>query len=214
MVLLIKSCVKVGRVTRVPLSSELLRCGWAEGPSDYQAYHDEEWGKPLKSERDLFERLCLEGFQSGLSWLTVLRKREAFRSRFQNFEIMKLALWGEQEIQVALLDAGIIRHRGKIEAVVNNAQVLVELHKLQGPNWLLDTFQQAAPSDESLTRQGFARPPVELNQVPSQSVESQQLSKLLRKAGFKFVGPTTVYSTLQASGLVDDHIASCFARSR
>ena len=161
----------------------MVRC-WETTDPLYLAYHDEEWGRPVTAERGIYERLCLEGFQSGLSWLTVLRKREAFRSAFADFEPDVVARFDEQDVERLLDDAGIIRHRGKIEATIANARATVALRET---GTTLDRLFWAAASGE-------------------------QLSKELRRAGFRFVGPTTVYAAMQACGVVDDHLATCFVR--
>ena len=188
------------------------RCAWADSTPDYQRYHDDEWGVRETGEIALFERLSLEGFQSGLSWLTILRKRESFRVRFEGFDPERIAKWREREIERALLDAGIVRHRGKIEATVNNARALVRQWQTHGPDWLVAAFDAAAPSEASLEAQGFERPPVALGQLPASTIESKALSKVLKSAGFGFVGPTTVYAALQATGRVNDHVVGCFRR--
>ncbi len=178
------------------------RCRWAGSTPDYISYHDNEWGRPKNDERTLFEKLCLEGFQSGLSWLTILRKREAFREVFANFEADIVADFDEPEVEALLQDARIIRHRGKIEATINNARILVDLH--QSGQSLAELFWSFAPQNES--------PPVSMADVPSKTEESIQLSKALKKLGFKFVGPTTAYAAMQAMGIVDDHLEGCFVR--
>jgi len=160
-----------------------VRC-WETSDPLYLAYHDEEWGRPVTTERGIYERLCLEGFQSGLSWLTVLRKREAFRAAFADFEPDAVAGFGERDVERLLGDAAIIRHRGKIEATIANARATVALRESGAA--LEKLFWAAASGDE--------------------------LSKQLRRAGFRFVGPTTAYSALQACGVVNDHIADCWVR--
>lgn len=192
------------------MSSAINRCAWANGPSDYERYHDEEWGRALTGDAALFERVCLEGFQAGLSWLTVLRKREAFREALDNFDPQKLAQQGEREVQRHLQNAALIRHRGKLEAALSNARALVRAWDEHGPTWLYDTFSAHAPSEESLRAQGYPRPPASLADLPAATEETKRLSKLLRSRGFRFVGPTTLYAAMQASGFVSDHVSSCF----
>ena len=168
----------------------------------YVTYHDEEWGRPVTDERGLLERLCLEGFQSGLSWLTILRKRENFRAAFQRFEPERVARFGERDVKRLLGDAGIVRHRGKIEATIANARGTLALR------------EQGTPLDELVWshRPERHRPPRGNGDWQSTTPESVALSKALKKAGFRFVGPTTVYAAMQACGIVHDHLADCFVR--
>ena len=168
----------------------------------YVTYHDEEWGRPVTDERGLLERLCLEGFQSGLSWLTILRKRENFRATFQRFEPERVARFGERDVKRLLGDAGIVRHRGKIEAAIANARGTLALR------------EQGTPLDELVWshRPERHRPPRGNGDWQSTTPESVALSKALKKAGFRFVGPTTVYAAMQACGIVNDHLADCFVR--
>ena len=182
-----------------------LRCWWCGDAPDYQHYHDHEWGRPVVDDRRLFEKLCLEGFQAGLSWLTILRKRENFRRAFADFDAEALVRFGEADVQRLLADAGIVRHRGKIESVLNNARRVLELRAAAGS---LHAFVQP-----------FAPPPrparldwTTLRTIPK-SPESTALSKELRQRGWSFVGPTTVYAFMQAVGLVDDHVAGCWVGS-
>jgi DNA-3-methyladenine glycosylase I len=173
------------------------RC-WESSDPAYNAYHDEEWGRPVTDESGVLERLCLEGFQSGLSWLTILRKRENFRAGFTGFDADAVARFDERDVERLLGDAGIVRHRSKIEAAIANARATVEL-------------RDSTPLEElvwSFRRDG----PVSQNWEP-QTPDSVELSKQLRKAGFRFVGPTTVYATMQAIGVVNDHRADCFVRA-
>jgi DNA-3-methyladenine glycosylase I len=173
------------------------RC-WESADPAYNTYHDEEWGRPVVDEAGIYERLCLEGFQSGLSWLTILRKRENFRVAFASFDPEKVARFGSRDIERLLGDAGIVRHRGKIEAAIANAQATLALR------------EAGTPLEElvwSFRRDGGAR-----TTWVSQTPESVELSKRLRAAGFRFVGPTTVYATMQAIGVVNDHLADCFVR--
>ena len=160
----------------------------------YNTYHDEEWGRPVLDERGLYERLCLEGFQSGLSWLTILRKREAFRAGFAGFDPDRVARFGERDVTRLLADAGIVRHRGKIEAAIANARATVALRELDA----------ARTSCSGRTRRSEAGCPV--------AEGAAVLAKDLRKRGFRFVGPTTVLSAMQACGVVNDHVADCWVR--
>jgi DNA-3-methyladenine glycosylase I len=168
----------------------------------YFAYHDEEWGRPMTNERGLLEKLCLEGFQSGLSWLTILRKRPAFREAFANFEANRLARFGPRDVERLLGNAGIIRHRGKIQAAIANAQATVALRKEGGSlAELLWSYRPAPlPTPETLRDMRVTTP------------ESVALSKELKRLGFRFVGPTTLHSLMQACGLVNEHLATCFVR--
>lgn len=187
----------------------VVRCGWAEGSDDYREYHDSEWGRPVRDDLALFERLSLEAFQSGLSWITVLRKREAFREVFEGFDPTAVAGFGEPDVQRLLGDARIIRHRGKIEATIHNAQALTRQWESVGSTWLTDTLLAAAPTDTSLRKQGFRRPARELGDLPSKTAETAVLAKELKRLGFVFLGPTTLYAALQATGFVNDHLKTC-----
>jgi len=179
----------------VSTSPEPVRC-WASGDEAYLRYHDEEWGRPVLDERGLYERLCLEGFQSGLSWLTILRKREAFRRAFAQFDPERVARFGARDVERLLGDAGIVRHRGKIEAAIANARGTLGLREAGTP---LEALVWEYRSDDG---------PSTAAETPA----SRELSKRLKAAGFRFVGPTTVYSTMQACGIVDDHRADCWVR--
>jgi DNA-3-methyladenine glycosylase I len=182
--------------------TEPLRC-WDSVDPLYRRYHDEEWGRPVRDERGLYERLCLEGFQSGLSWLTILRKREAFRAAFAGFEPEAVARFGGRDVERLLGDAGIVRHRGKIEAAVANARGVLALREAGTPLHELVWSYRPEP-----------RPaPVSWDDWLSSSPGSRELSKRLKRAGFAFVGPTTVYATMQACGLVNDHLAGCHVRA-
>ena len=172
------------------------RC-WESTDPAYNAYHDEEWGRPVRDEHGLYERLCLEGFQSGLSWLTILRKRENFRAAFEHFEPDVVARFGKRDVTRLLGDAGIVRHRGKIEAAIANAAATVALRKSTPLQELVWEYRRDSPARTTWQ---------------AQTPESVELSKRLRKAGFRFVGPTTVYSTMQACGIVNDHLADCWVR--
>ena len=177
------------------------RCGWGASTPDYVTYHDEEWGRPVRDDRGIYERLVLEGFQSGLSWLTILRKREGFRKAFANFEIERVARFGERDVARLLNDAGIVRHRGKIEAAIANAKAAAAL---EVP--LSELVWSFAPGPRR-------RAPRALEDLPSMTPESTALSKELKRRGFRFVGPTTAYAAMQACGLVNDHIAGCWVRA-
>jgi DNA-3-methyladenine glycosylase I len=176
---------------------ERQRCPWAVTTPDYVAYHDDEWGRPLHGVAPLFERLSLEAFQSGLSWLVILRKRPAFRAAFAGFDPAAVAAFDEADVERLLADAGIVRNRSKIDATIRNARQVLEL----------DT-----PLDELLWSFAPAehRRPVGTGDVPATSAESVAMAKELKKRGFRFVGPTTCYALMQAAGLVDDHIAACW----
>ena len=178
------------------------RC-WTTADALYVAYHDEEWGRPVVDEGGLLERLCLEGFQSGLSWLTILRKRENFRAAFAGFEPERVARFGEREIDRLLADAGIVRHRGKIEAAIANARGTLALRE-QGTS-----LQELVWSHRPARRRAPRGPRDWMSITP----ESEALSKALKRAGFRFVGPTTVYAAMQACGVVNDHLAGCFVRT-
>jgi len=180
------------------------RCWWALGPEENLAYHDEEWGRPLHDERALFELLTLEAFQSGLSWLTILRKRENFRRAFDGFDVEKVAGYGHSDTARLLDDAGIVRNRRKVEATIANARATRQLHA--NGETLDELIWGFAPDLD-------ARPvPRTLADVKPTSPESKELAKELKKRGFVFVGPTTVYSLMEAAGVVDDHLAGCAFR--
>jgi DNA-3-methyladenine glycosylase I len=177
----------------------LARCPWGLSTPDYVAYHDEEWGRPVRGDRLLYERLTLEAFQSGLSWITILRKREAFRTAFAGFDPAVVAAYDERDVERLLGDAGIVRNRAKIQAAVVNARQVVELDG--GLTELLWSF---APDPRPA--------PETLSDVPAVTPESTAMAKELRRRGFRFVGPTTAYALMQATGMVDDHLATCFVR--
>jgi len=185
----------------------LLRCPWCAAAPDYLAYHDDEWGRPVVDEVRLFEKLCLEGFQSGLSWLTILRKREGFRRAFAGFEPERVARFGAREVARLLGDAGIVRHRGKIEATIANARALCSLRDAGGSLPRLVWRFEPAPASrpKRLTLAALRK----LTATP----ESTALSKALKASGFRFVGPTTCYAFMQAMGLVNDHLEGCHARA-
>ena len=176
-----------------------LRCPWALGSPDYVDYHDREWGQPVTSVSGLYERLTLEAFQSGLSWLTILRKRDGFRAAFAGFEPERVTTFGADDVARLMQDPRIVRNRAKIEAAVANARVVAALG---------DGFAELVL--------GFAQPgrprPARIEDVPAQTPESAALAKQLRQHGIRFVGPTTAYALMQAVGLVDDHLASCFVQ--
>jgi len=182
-------------------TTELVRCSWAGSDDLYRHYHDRDWGRPVTDDTRLFEMLCLEGFQSGLSWLTILRKRENFRAAFHGFDIDKVAAMGEPDIERLLLDAGIIRHRGKIASTINNAKKAQAIRNEFGS---LAAYYWGFEPDR-------ARGPILPGEIPSETEVGKRLSKDLKKRGFSFVGPTTVYAFMQAMGLVNDHIDDCFA---
>jgi DNA-3-methyladenine glycosylase I len=181
------------------------RCAWGASTPDYATYHDEEWGRPVVDDDRLYEKLCLEGFQSGLSWLTILRKRENFRAAFRGFRIAEVATFGEADVERLLGDAGIVRHRGKIEAAIDNAGAAVEVQRELG------SLRELVWSYEPPRR---GRPvPVVLGDVPATTPESIALSKDLLRRGFRFVGPTTAYAAMQSLGLVNDHLKGCHVRA-
>ncbi|WP_216940450.1 DNA-3-methyladenine glycosylase I [Acinetobacter sp. BY419] len=179
----------------------LQRCGWCSDNPLYIAYHDQEWGQVLRDESRLFEMLCLEGQQAGLAWITVLRKREAYREHFFQYSIESIASLTDEHLQLKLEDASLIRHRGKLNAIRENAQAWLKL-KQQGINpvgWLWSFAQQPRLNNDV----------ADYRQAPAQTVESQKMSKALKQAGFKFVGPTICYAFMQAVGMVDDHENHC-----
>jgi len=182
------------------------RCWWADSAPEYRAYHDDEWGFPVRDDVRLFEKLSLEGFQAGLSWLTILRKREAFRRAFAGFDFVRVARFGERDVDRLLADAGIVRHRGKIEAVINNAGRAVELVRNEGSLARYVWRFEPAPSPGRLDRAALAERSV--------TDESKALAKDLKARGWRFVGPTTAYAFMQAMGLVNDHLHGCDAQAR
>ena len=178
-----------------------LRCPWGLSNPDYVSYHDDEWGRPIRTDNGLYERLTLEGFQSGLSWLTILRKRDNFRKAFAGFDIATVATFGDDDRARLLADAGIIRHGGKIDAALANARAAAALDEP-----LHEVIWRFAPA---------AKPaPKSLDEVPAKTTESTAMAKELKRRGFRFVGPTTAYALMQAAGLVNDHLADCWARER
>jgi DNA-3-methyladenine glycosylase I len=180
------------------------RCPWGVEPPELRRYHDGEWGRPVTDEVGIFEKLCLEGFQSGLSWLTILRKRDAFRRAFAGFDIPTVARFGEHDVERLLADAGIVRHRGKIEAAIGNARAVRDLQA--GGDSLAALVWRHEPEP--------GRPPRTVDDLMASSPESEALSKELRRLGLRFVGPTTVYSSMQSLGLVNDHLVGCHARDQ
>ena len=177
---------------------DVQRCGWATSAPEYVAYHDQEWGRPLTGDDALFERVCLEAFQSGLAWITILRKRPAFRAAFAGFAIDAVAAFTDEDVERLMADASIVRNRAKITAAVRNARAAQQLE--QGLSDLLWSFAPAV------------RPPRPRTQaeVPATTPESVAMARELKRRGFAFVGPTTAYALMQATGMVDDHVVSCF----
>ena len=174
------------------------RCAWVGDDLEYARYHDEEWGVPLHGDRALFEKMSLEGFQAGLSWITILRKRPRFREVFAGFEPEVVAAFGEDDIARLMTDAGIIRNRAKIEATISNARLVLDLE----PGELDEFMWSFAPASH--------RRPATFAEVPATTAASDALSKALRKRGFRFVGPTTMYALMQSAGMVDDHVDGCW----
>lgn len=182
------------------------RCWWGSEPDIYRRYHDTEWGFAVTDDHRLFEKISLEGFQAGLSWLTILRKRPAMRAAFAEFDPACIAAFDERDIARLLGDAGLVRHRGKIEAAVTNARATAGLVEREGDGALDRLFWSFAPTVEA------GRAPVTLAEVPTRTPESAALAKALKAAGFVFVGPTTMYAAMQACGVVNDHLAGCYLR--
>ncbi|ACY96761.1 DNA-3-methyladenine glycosylase I [Thermomonospora curvata] len=183
----------------LPGPDGLARCPWGLSPPDYLAYHDREWGRPVTDDQGLYERLCLEAFQSGLSWLTILRKREGFRAAFKGFDPAAVAAFGPADVERLLADPAIVRNRAKIEAAIANARATLEL-----PTGLAALVWRYADPD--------APAPRTTADVPASTPASAALAKELKRHGFRFVGPTTAYALMQACGLVDDHLAGCHRR--
>lgn len=190
----------------MPPKTDLMRCWWCGDDPLYQAYHDHEWGRPVTNDIRLFEKICLEGFQAGLSWITILRKRENFRKAFDGFDYNKIKSYKDRDINRLLKDDGIVRHRGKIESVINNASRAIELEQEFGSlsayfwSWKPAGAERPKSMDEKTLR-GIG-----------QSETSKALSKDLKKRGWSFVGPTTIYAFMQAMGMVNDHVEGCFCR--
>jgi len=182
-------------------AADLPRCSWAQNDPLYRAYHDEEWGVPQHDSRALWEMLMLEGFQAGLSWITILRKREAFRKAFKNFDPAKVARFGEADIERLLQDPGIVRSRAKIQATIGGARIYLEMQKA-GEDF--SEWAWALAGGQTIQNEG---------PVPASTPASEELSKQLKKRGFKFVGPVIVYAWMQAVGMVNDHAAQCFRRN-
>jgi DNA-3-methyladenine glycosylase I len=187
---------------------ELQRCFWCDSSDLYRNYHDTEWGFPVHDDTRLFEKLCLEGFQSGLSWITILKKRDNFRAAFKGFDIPTVARFDDADVARLLADAGIVRHRGKIAAAINNAQCAERLIEEQGS--LATYFWRYQPDPATRPKQMTEA----ILRTLGQSPESVALSKDLKKRGWKFVGPTTVYAFMQAMGLVNDHVQGCWVREK
>ena len=185
----------------------IARCWWGDGSAEYRVYHDDEWGFPVRDDRRLFEKLCLEGFQAGLSWLTILRKRGAFRRAFASFDFERVARFGPRDVDRLLDDVSIVRHRGKIESTINNARRCIELVEAEGSLaayvWRFEPAPETRP--KRLTWDV-------LKEMP-ETVESKALAKDLKQRGWTFVGPTTVYAFMQAMGLVNDHLDGCAIRA-
>lgn len=181
------------------------RCGWGAATEDYTTYHDLEWGRPVTDDVRLYEKLCLEGFQSGLSWLTILRKRDNFRAAFAGFDPAAVAAYGPDDVERLMADAGIVRHRGKIEAAVSNASAVLDVQARHGSlAALIWSFEP--------TRRG--RPvPIELGEIAARTEQSTALAKELKRFGFRFIGPTTAYAAMQSVGVVNDHLRGCHVRS-
>jgi DNA-3-methyladenine glycosylase I len=179
----------------------VIRCAWCTDDATYRAYHDDEWGMPVLDETRLFEKLCLEGFQSGLSWLTILRKRENFRRAFAGFDVHAIAGFGDRDVKRLLADAGIVRHRGKIESTINNAKRVLEHFPNKGQ---FAAFVWSFETEASTLRRTWA----EMKAMTTND-NAKRFSKELKTMGFSFVGPTTAYAFMQAMGLVDDHVRGC-----
>ncbi|MDO7881523.1 DNA-3-methyladenine glycosylase I [Salinibacterium soli] len=180
----------------------LARCGWVGADSEYVRYHDEEWGRPLHGDRPLFEKIALEGFQAGLSWITILRRRPTFRTAFAGFDPELVARFDEGDVDRLMQDTGIIRNRAKIEATISNARAVLEL-TADSPGALDELVWSFVPEQPRPRPRSFA-------DLPAETPESKALSKALRARGFRFVGPTTMYALMQSAGLVDDHLEGCF----
>ena len=176
------------------------RCGWVTNDPEYARYHDEEWGTPFRTERDMFEKVCLEGFQAGLSWITILRRRPSFRAAFENFDPHVVASFDEARVDSLMQDPGIIRNRAKILASISNAHIVVDM--LERGESLVELIWSFAPAPRS-TRLSA------LSELPAVTAESEALSAELRRRGFRFVGATTMYALMQSEGLVDDHLVGC-----
>jgi DNA-3-methyladenine glycosylase I len=188
------------------------RCAWAGSDPLYRAYHDDDWGRPLRDERSLFELLTLEAFQSGLSWLVILRKREGFRAAFDGFDAERVAAYGEADVARLLDDARIVRNRAKVDATIANAQAVAALHA--AGETLADTLWAHAPPDGAPERPPAGARFTTMAEIPSATSASKALAKDLRARGFRFVGPVVAYALMQSAGLVDDHLAGCHVSTR
>jgi DNA-3-methyladenine glycosylase I len=188
------------------------RCWWPGDDPLYVTYHDDEWGRPVGTDNGVFEKMCLEGFQAGLSWITILRKRESFRAGFAGFDIPTVAAFGDADVERLLGDAGIVRHRGKIESAINNARVASDLLDRRGEGALAALFWSFEPVPDGSGSQGSDAG--DDMPIPAVTPESTALSKALKKLGFSFVGPTTMYAHMQATGMVNDHLDGCIAHPR
>lgn len=186
--------------TVISMTAEIVRCSWAGNDPEYQRYHDEEWGVADRDDRLLFEKIILEGFQAGLSWITILKKREGFRELFADFDAPTVAAFGEDDVERLMGDARIVRNRSKIRAAIANARIVADM----APGELTALLWSFAPAERPHPR------PVSLADAPATIPEAEALSKELRRRGFRFVGPTTMYALMQAEGMVDDHLVGCF----
>jgi DNA-3-methyladenine glycosylase I len=184
----------------------IARCAWGANDPEYRRYHDEEWGTPLHGDRPLFEKMCLEGFQAGLSWITILKRRPGFRALFHDFDPVAVAAMTSDDVERLMLDERIIRNRAKILATITNAQVTLEL-TAGSPGALDELMWSFAPPARAGAPSSFA-------EIPAVTPESTAMSKELRKRGFKFVGATTMYALMQSTGMVDDHVAGCYRAAR
>lgn len=193
--------------------AEVQRCPWALSAPDYIEYHDTEWGVPIAGDVAYFERLTYEAFQSGLSWLVIMRKRPAFRRAFAQFDPVKVARFGDKQVRALLENPDIVRNRQKIEATITNARALVSLWESVGEGALEQLMHAHQPTESELRREGYRRPPRELADLPTQTQASRSLAKALKARGFVFVGPTTLYAGMQANGIVNDHLKGCFRRN-
>lgn len=187
----------------------LSRCPWGDAPDDYRAYHDREWGRPIHGDAAIFERLSLEAFQAGLSWLTILRRRDALREAFAGFDIDIVASYDEAVLDRLVADARLIRHRGKMEAVVSNARTLQRWRDEGGDGVLDDVVWAAAPTEIDA-----ANGPATMSDVPVETPDSREMTRRLRERGWRFIGPISAYAAMQAMGVVNDHLVGCHARSR
>jgi DNA-3-methyladenine glycosylase I len=186
-----------------PRETAPVRCTWAAGnDAEYQRYHDEEWGVPLKTDRAIFEKLALEGFQAGLSWITILRKRENFRRAFDKFDAERIARYGAKDIARLMADAGIVRNRAKVEATIDNAKTYLKLRE----RTTLKKFMQDFLGEDGPVQNRAGT----MSDIPAETELSKRISKALKAEGFRFVGPTTVYAFMQSAGMVNDHLVGCF----